>query len=74
MAYWTGYIGAMGLTFAVPAAAWFFLFTRTGRGVWLAPLRRRRRARLDRRVTMEQARRDARTTILESELDQLDAL
>ena len=39
---------------------------------WLRPLQRRRAARRARIVAMEQARRDARTAILEAQLDGLD--
>lgn len=39
---------------------------------WLRPLQRRRAARRARTLAMQQARRDARTAVLEAELDALD--
>lgn len=73
MAYWFGYMMAMAFTVAAIAAPVFFLLTRKGRSLWLRPLRRRRAERLNRHVTMAQARRDARTAVLEANLSQVNS-
>ena len=67
--YYVGYyVFGVLPTLAIPA----FLLVPKLRNLWLAPLRRRRQDRLARKVTMAQARRDAREAILESQLDQLE--
>ena len=65
--YYVGYyVFGVLPTLAIPA----FLLVPKLRNLWLAPLRRQ--DRLARKVTMAQARRDAREAILESQLDQLE--
>lgn len=69
VSYWVGYYGFGVLpTLAIPA----FLLVPRLRNLWLAPLRRRRSDRLARKVTMAQARRDAREAILEQRLDEFE--
>lgn len=66
-----GWIVIGGLA-ASPFAAVALLAVPRLRRWWLRPLQRRRARRRARAVSMQQARRDARTAILENELDVLD--
>lgn len=65
----------------IASAAWvailaspFFLLVPRLRRWWTAPVRRRAAARRQRRLVLEQARRDARTEVLEAELDRSGSL
>lgn len=69
---WIIAIGAWVVILLGPVALVGLAVVPSWRRWWLRPLQRRRARRRARAVTMQQARRDARTAVLEHELDVLD--
>ena len=69
----TAYIIATGAWLAILSSPLFLVIPKLRR-LWTTPVRRRHRARRQRAFSLAQARRDYRTTVLEAELDRLDAL
>lgn len=62
-----------GSAWLVILASPLFLVVPKLRRLWTAPIGRRMKARRERAFQVAQARRDARTAVLEAELDRLDA-
>lgn len=69
---WIIAIGAWLVILLSPVALVALAVVPSWRRWWLRPLQRRMAARRQRALAMQQARRDARTAVLESELDVLD--
>lgn len=69
---WIIAIGAWVVITLAPVALVGLLVVPSWRRWWLRPLQRRKGARRARALAMQQSRRDARSAVLELELDVLD--